>query len=547
MVVRSPAAPSDQSKRLAQPKIHETASVHSFSNIIGDVFVGENVIIAAGTSIRADEGAPFHVGASSDVQEGVVIHGMEQGRVLGDDQQHYSVWIGENASITHMVLIHGPAYVGDNCFIGFRSTIFNARVGKGCIVMMHVLIQDVEIPPGKYVPSGAIVTTQEQADQLPDVTSLGLGVAAQVSDTRDALSAGSHASQTVVRVPVARKQEGTDTVSYTSSYSSGQGTMISSDAVSLVRNLLAQGYAIGSEHADARRFQTSTWHSCSPIQSNREGDVLSALEACLSEHRGEYVRVFGIDRKKKQRVSELIIQRPGDQSNGRSPQPSSYRSYSAPTGNGSGASHSGGLSTDAAQHIRSLLHQGHRIAAEYADNRRFQTSSWKTCSINGGREADVMASVQDCLAKHQGEYVRVYGVDTQTKRRVGEIIIQRPGDKAPSSSGASYSSASSSYSSSSHSTPSYSGGGSKRLDSDTVQMVRNLLSQGYRIGTEHVDARRFQTTSWHSCSPIQTTRDTDVLGALEACMDEHRGEYVKVFGIDTKTKRRVSEKIIQRP
>ncbi len=94
---------------------------------------------------------------------------MEQGRVIGDDRKKYSVWIGENASITHMALIHGPAYVGENSFIGFRSTVFNARVGAGCIVMMHALIQDVEIPPGKYVPSGAIITNQQQADRLPDV------------------------------------------------------------------------------------------------------------------------------------------------------------------------------------------------------------------------------------------------------------------------------------------------------------------------------------------------------------------------------------------
>jgi carbon dioxide concentrating mechanism protein CcmM len=98
-----------------------------------------------------------------------VIHGLEEGRVVGDDQQNYSVWIGKNTSITHMSLIHGPAYIGDDCFVGFRSTVFNARIGKGCIVMMHALVQDVEIPPGKYVPSGALITNQHQADRLPDV------------------------------------------------------------------------------------------------------------------------------------------------------------------------------------------------------------------------------------------------------------------------------------------------------------------------------------------------------------------------------------------
>jgi len=35
--------------------------------------------------------------------------------------------------------------------------------------MMHALIQDVEIPAGKYVPSGSVITNQQQADRLRDV------------------------------------------------------------------------------------------------------------------------------------------------------------------------------------------------------------------------------------------------------------------------------------------------------------------------------------------------------------------------------------------
>ena len=165
-VTASPLTPWSQN--LVEPAIHHTAYVHAFSNIIGDVRIGENVMIAPGISIRADEGNPFSIGANTNIQDGVVIHGLEQGRVHGEDGKPYSVWIGKNSSITHMALIHGPAYVGNDCFIGFRSTVFNAKVGNGCVVMMHALIQDVEIAPGKYVPSGAIITNQEQADRLSE-------------------------------------------------------------------------------------------------------------------------------------------------------------------------------------------------------------------------------------------------------------------------------------------------------------------------------------------------------------------------------------------
>ena len=135
MVVRGFAAPpTPQLKNLAEPQIDPTASVHSFSNIIGDVYIGKDVLIAPGTSIRADEGTPFRVSAGVNIQDGVVIHGLEKGRVVGDDGYDYSVWIGKNSSITHMALIHGPAYVGDDCFIGFFSTIFNVRVCNDCIL-----------------------------------------------------------------------------------------------------------------------------------------------------------------------------------------------------------------------------------------------------------------------------------------------------------------------------------------------------------------------------------------------------------------------------
>ncbi len=110
MVARSSAAPpTPWSKSLTTPKIDETAYVHSFSNIIGDVRVGAKVLVAPGTSIRADEGSPFYIGSGTNVQDGVVVHGLERGRVIGDDNQDYSVWIGDNASITHMALIHRPA------------------------------------------------------------------------------------------------------------------------------------------------------------------------------------------------------------------------------------------------------------------------------------------------------------------------------------------------------------------------------------------------------------------------------------------------------
>ena len=558
MLARSYAAPpTPWSKNLAQPQIHETAYVHSFSNIIGDVYIGANVLVAPGTSIRADEGNPFHVGDGSSVQDGVVIHGLEQGRVMGDDQQQYSVWIGKNTSITHLALIHGPAYVGDDCFIGFRSTVFNARVGRGSIVMMHVLIQDVEIAPGKYVPSGSVITTQQQADRLPDVQSVDVEFATHVVGTNDALRSGYHnAGNTVcianIRSELEQVYEATGSTRSDSSDSSHdyqrQGNM-ASEVVEQVRHLLAQGYRIGTEHADARRFQTSSWQTCTPIQATRESEVISELNRCLAEHRGEYVRVFGIDTNLKRRVSEMIVQRPSDKSPVLEATRSSQSSYT-PSATPSHSGYSAAVDSSVSSQIRSLLQQGYRIGAEHADKRRFQTSSWTSCPpVQSTRESDVIAAVQACMAEHQGEYVRIFGIDTQSKRRVGEAIVQRPGERSGATAPASTPTSgwSSNGSNSSYSAPPESRSSSNLLSSEAIDQVRNLVRQGYRIGTEHADKRRFQTSSWTSCSPIDSSRESDVLSALEACVASHPGEYIRVFGIDTQSKRRVSEQIIQRP
>lgn len=580
MVVRgSAASPTSWSKGSAQPKIDETAKVHPFSSVIGDVSIGANVLIAPGTSIRADEGGPFYIGHGSKLQDGVVVHGLEQGRVVGDDQSPYSVWVGKNTSITHMALIHGPVYIGDNCFIGFRSTVFNARIGNDCIIMMHVLIQDVDIPPGKYIPSGSVVTSQEQADRLPNVQEVDQAFAAHVVGVNQALRSGYHSADTVACVAPIRKQlervyQQDSSANYSSDSSSSSqrhsnsqmvNTRLSPEVVAHVRQLLSQGLKIGTEYADKRRFQTSSWTSCTPVSSNRETDVLNALEACVNEHANDYVRLFGIDPKAKRRVSELIIQRPGESALGGSVRvtTSSYSSssygssqqsggYSSDYSSGYSSTGSGSLGQDVMEKVRHFLSQGYKIGTEHADKRRFQTSSWTVCSpIETTRESDAVAALENCLSEHRGEYVRLFGIDPKAKRRVSELIIQRPGDK----NGTAPSAPRSAYPSSSYTPPRSNNGngysnhrnGSGHLNSETVEQIRQLLSQGYRVSAEHADVRRFQTSSWKSCAPIQSSNSSDVIAALETCLAENSGEYVRVIGVDTKSKRRVAEVIVQRP
>lgn len=545
MVARTQAAPpTPWSKDLAQPTIDETAYVHSFSNLIGDVRIGANVMIAPGTSIRADEGTPFYIGNGTNIQDGVVIHALEKGRVMGDDDQSYAVWLGKNVCLTHMALIHGPAYVGDNCFIGFRSTVFNARVNEGCIVMMHALIQDVEIPPGRYVPSGAVITTQHQADNLPAVEDADREFALHVVEVNDALRAGYQCAED--HACIAQDQNDNNASNTDNSFSSRStaagGTSLSSDTVEQVRSLLSQGYGIGLEHADERRFKTSSWRSCGPIQGRTAAQVISEVESYLNDYQGEYVRVIGIDQDAKRRVAEVIIQRPGQvpsvrrSSNGSKP---STRQRTAVKGTAAKT----GLDSDVVQQVRSLISQGYNIGTEHADKRRFRTGSWQTCPIIESKsESQVFAELEACLADHAGEYVRLIGIDPSAKRRVSETIIQRPDDAAPK---ATASRTVSSYSSNGNGNGK--GADSTALDSETLQQVRSLISQGFGISIEHANKRRFKTSSWLTGGQIEAQNASQAVAELESVLGDYQGEYVRIVGFDPSAKRRVLETIVQRP
>ncbi len=531
----SVSAPTVPSRPLAAPHIQATAQVHPFTNIVGDVRLGADVVVAPGTSIRADEGMPFNIGPGSHLQDGVIVHGLGAGRVLGDDDREYSVWIGHNTSITHMALIHGPAYVGHDCFIGFRSTIFNARIGHGCIVMMHCLIQDVEIPAGRCVPSGAVITTQAQADALPSVTERDRAFTQQVSglSARSAFPTQSTACTLPTQNDMATTYPSTNS--------------LAAEVANHVRQLLAQGYRIGTEHASARQFKGGAWQTCATIQGTQDSAVLSALQSCLADHNGEYVRLIGIDPKAKKRVLEKIIQRPTDAPAQLSGQGGG--SYSAPAAsysNGSSASYaapsSNGVDGSIAGQVRQVFSRGGRISFEYASSRQFKGGAWQTGGfLNSSNESGAIAELNQILAAHAGEFVRIVGVDTKAKQRLLEAIVQRPDGKVVVQSSASGGSSSQSYSAPAASYSAPSGNG------DLSGLIQGLLNQGATIGLEYASPRHFRACSWSSAPLLSARSSGDAISSLNRFLSEHPGDYVRLIGVDNRAKRRVLEQIIQRP
>jgi carbonic anhydrase/acetyltransferase-like protein (isoleucine patch superfamily) len=159
------------------PALEPTDFVHPLASVIGAVELGADVFVAPGASIRGDEGQPIHVGKGSNVQDGVVIHALEtydHGHVIDANLvtvkgRRYAVFVGNDVSIAHQAQVHGPAYVGDNTFVGMQALVFRAHIGENCVLEPRALVMGVRVPPGRYVPAGQVVRTQEEADALPRI------------------------------------------------------------------------------------------------------------------------------------------------------------------------------------------------------------------------------------------------------------------------------------------------------------------------------------------------------------------------------------------
>ena len=131
------------------PQIAESAYVDRTAIICGKVVIGENVFVGPYAVIRADEVdkdggmQPISIGANSNIQDGVVIH----------SKSGAAVNIGENTSIAHRSIVHGPCRVGDRVFIGFNSVLFNCKLGDGCVVRHNSVVDGRDLPQNFYVPS----------------------------------------------------------------------------------------------------------------------------------------------------------------------------------------------------------------------------------------------------------------------------------------------------------------------------------------------------------------------------------------------------------
>lgn len=157
------------------PEIHPSAYIHPLAAVIGNVHLGKRVMVAPAASVRGDEGQPIWVGDDVNVQDCVVLHALEthnngelvREAVVEVEGEFYGVYISDRVSLAHQCQVHGPASIGTDTFIGMQALVFRATVGNNCVIEPKALVMGVDIPDGRYVPAGALITTQAAADNLP--------------------------------------------------------------------------------------------------------------------------------------------------------------------------------------------------------------------------------------------------------------------------------------------------------------------------------------------------------------------------------------------
>lgn len=168
------------------PTIDSTAYVGPFTSIIGDVKIGENVFIASNVSIRADEGSPFFIDCNTNIQDGVILHGLKHGRVIHNNME-YSIYIGKNVSCAHGCIIHGPCKIGNNVFVGFNAIVLDAIIGDGCYISINALVTGgIKVNSNRFIPAGAIIDTQEKANMLGPVSQDNIEFAKEVQHVNNA-------------------------------------------------------------------------------------------------------------------------------------------------------------------------------------------------------------------------------------------------------------------------------------------------------------------------------------------------------------------------
>ena len=130
--------------------------ISPLAELYGDVYVGQGVFIAGNTVLRAAPNLRLDVGNQTNVQDNCVIRSFQESSAISNE-----------TSLAHHAIVR-DSEIGEFVFIGFNAEIRHSRVGNGAFINHGARVENVELAENAYVDVGQVITTQEQADALPE-------------------------------------------------------------------------------------------------------------------------------------------------------------------------------------------------------------------------------------------------------------------------------------------------------------------------------------------------------------------------------------------
>ncbi len=156
---------------------NRSPSIHSSAIMKGDVMMEDDVDVGAYVTLNAGERSYIRIGSGTTIQDAVIMDGAphfiphmavgETARLSQDEDSDIDV--GENCFFDHQTQLNGPITIGDDVYVGPQSFISHCRIGNHCIISPGARVVGVEIEANRLVPIGAVITEQEEADELPSI------------------------------------------------------------------------------------------------------------------------------------------------------------------------------------------------------------------------------------------------------------------------------------------------------------------------------------------------------------------------------------------
>ena len=133
-----------------------TSYVAPLTEIFGEGLIGERSFVGSNTILRASPDQRVEIGSETNAQDNVLVRALQDGSTVGD-----------RTSLAHHAIIR-DSRVGDFAFVGFNAEVINSTLENGAFVLHGATVENVTIPENRLVGAGEEITTQAQADALPE-------------------------------------------------------------------------------------------------------------------------------------------------------------------------------------------------------------------------------------------------------------------------------------------------------------------------------------------------------------------------------------------